>query len=70
MEWHPDFFWGKELQRVVSGCCQKPLTHAIRGSKPLMSKPEPNFKKVIFNNRQEILKAALKRRALNTERTK
>lgn len=35
-----------------------------------MSKPEPNFKKVIFRNRQEILKTSLERKALNTERTK
>lgn len=49
---------------------KKTLIHAIWGSKPLMSKPEPNFNKVIFRNRQEILKASLKRRALNTERTK
>lgn len=64
------FFGRKELQRVIFKCFQKTLTHVIWGSKPLVSKPEPNFKQVIFSNRQEILKTSLKRRAWDTERTK
>lgn len=60
----------KELQRGVWNCCQKTLMCAIWGSKALMSKPEETLKKVIFKNRKEILKAALKRRALDTEKTK